>query len=431
MLRSRISTTGKQNSIHRYIYLLFPMSVLGFPVTCHMTGWHWVEPGVDSRKVSWFSHECRQNKSRGRLSGHISGCHNLWLSRASEDWANLFWELISSQIYLHSDTLGHNNTFNESKSLCSHDSPLHVQRGVRGLVVVVGGSLLVTLGATRAAQIIEIRPQQKERAVRPAAHSSFTGRNLHSVVGARDGFLPARSARRARHCSRVFPREMPLVHSHAGLWLGAGGIFFKIIQIIFHHHLKLYVYWSCCHFQFADGVWYVTQKFATKSTCLTYEFTTDELGFKEITQVGHLRKIASVNIIILSWDSCLTVRRWAWTTSTSKKDILNMTILREPLLCSFEDILIDGHIFDGFLLCRYTGKLYAANEDLPAKMNVRFPLSKIVIILTLIIVKMDKIIIIILLQTQSERQALWCWTLTTRATASSARARRSTSSLPR
>ena len=108
-----------------------------------------------------------------------------------------------------------------------------------------------------------------------------------------------------------------------------------------------------------------------------------------------------------------------------------MTILREPLLCSFEDILIDGHIFDGFLLCRYTGKLYAANEDLPAKMNVRFPLSKIVIILTLIIVKMDKIIIIILLQTQSERQALWCWTLTTRATASSARARRSTSLLPR
>ena len=32
-------------------------------------------------------------------------------------------------------------------------------------------------------------------------------------------------------------------------------------------------------------MWYVTQKFATRSTCLTYEFTTDELGFKEITQV--------------------------------------------------------------------------------------------------------------------------------------------------
>jgi len=35
-------------------------------------------------------------------------------------------------------------------------------------------------------------------------------------------------------------------------------------------------------------VWYVTQKFATKSTCLTYEFTTDELGFKEITQLRQL-----------------------------------------------------------------------------------------------------------------------------------------------
>ena len=30
--------------------------------------------------------------------------------------------------------------------------------------------------------------------------------------------------------------------------------------------------------------------------------------------------------------------------------------------------------------CRYTGKLYAANEALPAKMNVRFPLSEIIII---------------------------------------------------
>merc|ERR1712203_244470 len=40
--------------------------------------------------------------------------------------------------------------------------------------------------------------------------------------------------------------------------------------------------------QFSNGVWYVTQKFATRSTCLTYEFTTDELGFKEITQLRQL-----------------------------------------------------------------------------------------------------------------------------------------------
>merc|ERR1712061_302631 len=31
--------------------------------------------------------------------------------------------------------------------------------------------------------------------------------------------------------------------------------------------------------QFADGVWYVTQKFATRSTCLTYEFTTDYTSY--------------------------------------------------------------------------------------------------------------------------------------------------------
>ena len=34
----------------------------------------------------------------------------------------------------------------------------------------------------------------------------------------------------------------------------------------------------------------MTQKFATRSTCLTYEFTTDELGFKEITQVRKAAK---------------------------------------------------------------------------------------------------------------------------------------------
>merc|ERR1712007_91508 len=78
--------------------------------------------------------------------------------------------------------------------------------------------------------------------------------------------------------------------------------------------------------QFADGVWYVTQKFATKSTCLTYEFTTDELGFKEITQLRQLPYSEKVGL---------------------------------------------DHEY------KYTGKLYAANEDLPAKMNVRFPLNPI------------------------------------------------------
>ena len=41
-------------------------------------------------------------------------------------------------------------------------------------------------------------------------------------------------------------------------------------------------------FQFSAGVWYVTDKFDTKSTCLTYQFKTDNLGFKSIEQVGWL-----------------------------------------------------------------------------------------------------------------------------------------------
>jgi len=78
--------------------------------------------------------------------------------------------------------------------------------------------------------------------------------------------------------------------------------------------------------KFADGVWYVTQKFATRSTCLTYEFTTDELGFKEITQLRQLPYSEKVGL---------------------------------------------DHEY------KYTGKLYAANEAQPAKMNVRFPLNPI------------------------------------------------------
>merc|ERR1712177_50423 len=78
--------------------------------------------------------------------------------------------------------------------------------------------------------------------------------------------------------------------------------------------------------QFSDGVWYVTQKFATRSTCLTYEFTTDELGFKEITQLRQLPYSEKVGL---------------------------------------------DHEY------KYTGKLYAANEAQPAKMNVRFPLNPI------------------------------------------------------
>merc|ERR1712013_197286 len=76
--------------------------------------------------------------------------------------------------------------------------------------------------------------------------------------------------------------------------------------------------------QFSTGTWYVTQKFATQSTCLTYEFKTDNLGFKSVEQVRQLRYTDRV-----------------------------------PLEHEYV----------------YTGKLYAPQESSPAKMIVRFPLN--------------------------------------------------------
>merc|ERR1712117_109847 len=76
--------------------------------------------------------------------------------------------------------------------------------------------------------------------------------------------------------------------------------------------------------KFSTGVWFVTQKFATKSSCLTYEFKTDDLGFKSIEQVRELPYTERVGL---------------------------------------------DHEYI------YTGKLYAPQESSPAKMIVRFPLN--------------------------------------------------------
>merc|ERR1711979_68587 len=76
--------------------------------------------------------------------------------------------------------------------------------------------------------------------------------------------------------------------------------------------------------KFSTGLWYVTQKFATKSSCLTYQFKTDELGFRSIEQVRQL-----------------------------------------PFS---ERVGLDHEYI-------YTGKLYAPQESSPAKMIVRFPLN--------------------------------------------------------
>jgi len=76
--------------------------------------------------------------------------------------------------------------------------------------------------------------------------------------------------------------------------------------------------------RFSAGIWYVTQKFDTKSSCLTYEFKTDNLGFKEIVQVRKLPLLAKTGL---------------------------------------------EHEYV------YKGKLYAPSESTPAKMVVRFPLN--------------------------------------------------------
>merc|ERR1712223_799603 len=76
--------------------------------------------------------------------------------------------------------------------------------------------------------------------------------------------------------------------------------------------------------KFSSGIWYVTRKFSTKSSCLTYEFKTDDEGFKSIEQVRQLPYSERVGL---------------------------------------------DHEYI------YTGKLYAPQESSPAKMIVRFPLN--------------------------------------------------------
>ena len=69
----------------------------------------------------------------------------------------------------------------------------------------------------------------------------------------------------------------------------------------------------------------MTRKFATKSSCLTYEFKTDPEGFKSVEQVRQLPFSERVGL---------------------------------------------DHEYV------YTGKLYSPQESTPAKMIVRFPLSE-------------------------------------------------------
>jgi len=78
--------------------------------------------------------------------------------------------------------------------------------------------------------------------------------------------------------------------------------------------------------KFSATPWYVTHKFSTRSSCLTYDFKVDALGFKSVEQVRQL---------------------------------------------PFKDAVGVDHEY------KYTGKLYVPQESTPAKMVVRFPLNAI------------------------------------------------------
>ena len=65
---------------------------------------------------------------------------------------------------------------------------------------------------------------------------------------------------------------------------------------------------------------YIKHKFATKSSCLTNQFKTDDLGFKPIEQV--CQSVLHVNCFVLDYlrlDSCLIVREVGWIMSISKQ----------------------------------------------------------------------------------------------------------------
>merc|ERR1712025_1019294 len=76
--------------------------------------------------------------------------------------------------------------------------------------------------------------------------------------------------------------------------------------------------------KFSSGVWYVTQKYNTKSTCLTYEFGRDGSGIKTVKQNRRL-------------------------PFSDKIDVDNTY--------------------------RYKGKIVTPSQDSPAEMVVRFPLN--------------------------------------------------------
>ena len=67
-------------------------------------------------------------------------------------------------------------------------------------------------------------------------------------------------------------------------------------------------------FQFSTDVWFVTQKFNTKSSCLTYEFKTDEMGLQSIEQVIKIL-LMSVECSPTGWPAAIQ-SEGGWTGSS-------------------------------------------------------------------------------------------------------------------
>ena len=118
---------------------------------------------------------------------------------------------------------------------------------------------------------------------------------------------------------------------------------------------------------------YVTHKFDTSSSCLTYKFKQDNLGFKSIEQQRQLPLVGTVG---LDHEYMWVSQDWRWDRSGSQS---------QPFETGNDTIEIVLHKIINLLkprcgcnlnICSYTGNLYAPSESTPAKMIVRFPLSE-------------------------------------------------------
>ena len=109
-----------------------------------------------------------------------------------------------------------------------------------------------------------------------------------------------------------------------------------------------------------DLIRFVTQKFDTSSSCLTYKFKTDNLGFKSIEQQRQLPLVGSVGLD----------HEYMWDAFKWRCFVCFFLSFKKVSFSLFQ------HNSEELYLPSYTGNLYAPSESTPAKMIVRFPLSE-------------------------------------------------------